>query len=344
MASVRKDQAPEAYRLHVLRHAAALAFLGAVVVIACVAALWSGSYATPLPQLLQGIFGAAEDPAVNTVVRSLRLPRICTALLGGAGLGAAGCVLQSVLRNPLASASTLGISQGAGFGAAFAIIVLGAGIQSSGSAAGGLTFTSPVTISLCAFVCSMAVSLLILALSRLRSVSAEAMVLAGVALSSLFSGASTLLQYFADEVQLASVVFWTFGDLGGTNWTQLLILLRRAMDAQPQAVESLASDEKIAAIMQYLSQHPTEPVSIDDLAARFYISKYHMMRQFRAQTGYTIHGYLTGKRLMFARAMIAAGTPVLQASEESGFGDYSAFLRAYRKQFGTTPNQEKRAN
>ena len=88
----------------------------------------------------------------------------------------------------------------------------------------------------------------------------------------------------------------------------------------------------------------TEPVSIDDLAARFFVSKYHMMRQFRAQTGYTIHGYLTGKRLMRARAMIAAGTPVLQASEESGFGDYSAFLRAYRKQFGTTPNQEKRAN
>ena len=96
--------------------------------------------------------------------------------------------------------------------------------------------------------------------------------------------------------------------------------------------------------MQYLSQNPTEQISIDDLAARFYISKYHMMRQFRAQTGYTIHGYLTGKRLMFARAMIAAGTPVLQASEESGFGDYSAFLRAYRKQFGAAPNQEKRAN
>ena len=102
--------------------------------------------------------------------------------------------------------------------------MLGAGVQSSGSAAGGLTFTSPVTISLCAFLCSMAVSLLILALSRLRSVSAEAMVLAGVALSSLFSGASTLLQYFADEVQLASVVFWTFGDLGRTTWREVGIM------------------------------------------------------------------------------------------------------------------------
>ena len=91
--------------------------------------------------------------------------------------------------------------------------------------------------------------------------------------------------------------------------TQLLILLRRAMDAQPQAVESLASDEKIAAIMQYLSQHPTESVSIDDLAARFYISKYHMMRRFRAETGYTVHAYLTGKRLALAREQIAAGTP-----------------------------------
>ena len=63
MAAALKDQALEAYRLHVLRHAAALAFLGAVVVLACMAALWSGSYATPLSELLRGIFGAAEDPA-----------------------------------------------------------------------------------------------------------------------------------------------------------------------------------------------------------------------------------------------------------------------------------------
>ena len=126
---------------------------------------------------------------------------------------------------------------------------------------------------------------------------------------------------------------------------QFLIGLNRAMaDDLLQYAKPAAYDRKIEAILRYLSEHLTEPVSIDDLAARFFISKYHMMRQFRAQTGYTIHGYLTGKRLMRARAMIAAGTPVLQASEESGFGDYSAFLRAYRKQFGAAPNQEKRAN
>ena len=126
---------------------------------------------------------------------------------------------------------------------------------------------------------------------------------------------------------------------------QFLIGLNRAMaDDLLQYAKPAAYDRKIEAILRYLSEHLTEPVSIDDLAARFFVSKYHMMRQFRAQTAYTIHGYLTGKRLMFARAMIAAGTPVLQASEESGFGDYSAFLRAYRKQFGAAPNQEKRAN
>ena len=126
---------------------------------------------------------------------------------------------------------------------------------------------------------------------------------------------------------------------------QFLIGLNRAMaDDLLQYAKPAAYDRKIESILRYLSEHLTEPVSIDDLAARFFVSKYHMMRQFRAQTGYTIHGYLTGKRLMRARAMIAAGTPVLQASEESGFGDYSAFLRAYRKQFGAAPNQEKRAN
>lgn len=126
---------------------------------------------------------------------------------------------------------------------------------------------------------------------------------------------------------------------------QFLIGLNRAMaDDLLQYAKPAAYDRKIESILRYLSEHLTEPVSIADLAARFFVSKYHMMRQFRAQTGYTIHGYLTGKRLMRARAMIAAGTPVLQASEESGFGDYSAFLRAYRKQFGAAPNQEKRAN
>ena len=123
---------------------------------------------------------------------------------------------------------------------------------------------------------------------------------------------------------------------------QLLILLRRLFDAEGTLPdESFAGDEKVASILQYLSQHLTEDVSIDALAARFYVSKYHMMRRFRAETGYTIHAYLVGKRLALAREQIAAGTPVLQASADCGFGDYSAFCRAYKRRFGIPPSSAR---
>ena len=66
-----------------------------------------------------------------------------------------------------------------------------------------------------------------------------------------------------------------------------------------------------------------------------------MMRRFRAETGYTVHAYLTGKRLALAREQIAAGMPILQAASACGFGDYSAFCRAYRRQFGQPPSSAK---
>ena len=199
----------EAYRRNRIKSISFLIFLSGLLLGAVLLSLHSGSYDTALVELVKGIFGQASDRRVNLVVQNIRLPRICTALLAGGGLGLAGCVLQAVLRNPLASASTLGVSQGATFGAAFAIVVLGMGS------------TSGFGIPLCAFLGSMAVALVILGLSRFRQVSPEGIVLAGVAISSMFTGATTLIQYFADEVQLSTLVFWTFGDLGSTGWDDL---------------------------------------------------------------------------------------------------------------------------
>lgn len=199
----------EAFRRNKVRSLRFLALLGAVLLVTVLLSLCAGSYETPVGELVKGIFGLSSDRKINLVVQNNRLPRICTALLAGGGLGLAGCVLQAILRNPLASASTLGVSQGATFGAAFAIVVLGLG-----SASG-------VGISLCAFLGSIAVALVILGLSRFRQISPEGIVLAGVAISSMFTGATTLIQYFADEVELASLVFWTFGDLGSTSWREL---------------------------------------------------------------------------------------------------------------------------
>ena len=186
-----------------------LVILSGVLLAAIFLSLRAGAYKMPMAELIKGIFGLSSDPRINLVIRNNRLPRICTAILAGGGLGLAGCILQAVLHNPLASASTLGVSQGATFGAAFAIVVLGMGS------------TAGMGITLCAFFGSIAVALVILGLSKFRQISPEGIVLSGVAISSMFTGATTLIQYFADEVQLSTLVFWTFGDLGSTGWEDL---------------------------------------------------------------------------------------------------------------------------
>ena len=186
-----------------------LVTLSILLLAAMLFSLRAGSYETPIGELIKGIFGVSSDKKINLIVQNNRLPRILTAILAGGGLGLAGCILQAVLRNPLASASTLGVSQGATFGAAFAIVVLGLGA------------TDRFGIPLCAFIGSIAVALVILGLSKFRQVSTEGIVLAGVAISSMFTGATTLIQYFANEVQLSTLVFWTFGDLGSADWQDL---------------------------------------------------------------------------------------------------------------------------
>lgn len=104
-----------------------LIILSVCLLLTILLSLRAGSYETPIWELVKGILGMSADRKINIVVQNNRLPRILTAILAGGGLGLAGCILQAVLRNPLASASTLGVSQGATFGAAFAIVVLGLG-------------------------------------------------------------------------------------------------------------------------------------------------------------------------------------------------------------------------
>ena len=143
----------------------------------------------------------------------------------GAALASAGAVMQCVLRNPLASASTLGVSQGAAFGAAVGIVVFGGGVVNSATATSAITINNPYIVTVCAFVCGSISSVVIIAISQIKKdIGPGGLVLAGVALSSLFSGGSTLLQYFTDDTKLGAIVFWTFGNLGSANWRDLGIL------------------------------------------------------------------------------------------------------------------------
>ena len=165
-----------------------VAIFAMVVVLLVVAAieLACGASAIDIPTSIAALFGqgSASDIAA---VQGIRLPRVVCAIISGAGLAIAGAVLQSVLENPLASASTVGISQGAGFGATFAILMVVPAITgSSASVNMGMT-------ALFAFAGAMISSLVVLAFSRLGLLRPESIILVGVALSALFAGASTIL-------------------------------------------------------------------------------------------------------------------------------------------------------
>lgn len=198
----------ESYEKYMARNFFFLGLLFIILIVIIFISLGAGSYKASFLEITKALLGQSGDSNINQVIFNLRLPRILTALIGGLGLGLSGCVLQAVLRNPLASSSTLGIAQGASFGAALAI----------------LFSASRILISLSAFIFSMAVSFFILALSRFRSIGPQSMVLAGVALGSMFQGATALIQYFADDLQLASIVFWTFGDLGRSSWPEIRLM------------------------------------------------------------------------------------------------------------------------
>ncbi len=203
-----------------------LAILAAVVlaITVCLYSVMAGSIELTLGEVLKALVGRGTGQA-DTVVLGIRLPRVVTSLLVGAALAVSGAVMQCVLQNPLASASTLGVSQGAAFGAALGIVVFGGGVVNSGSSNVAVEVDDPYIVTTCAFVFGSLSTVVVLALSQVkRDLGPGGLVLAGVALSSLFTGGSTLLQYFADETQLGAVVFWTFGNLGSTGWMEILIL------------------------------------------------------------------------------------------------------------------------
>ena len=104
--------------------------------------------------------------------------------------------------------------------------------------------------------------------------------------------------------------------------------------------KSYTFDSQIASILQYINHNLKEDLSVETLSARYYVSKYHLMRKFKQETGYTLHNYIVNKRLLMARTLISNGMPVTKAAQESGFAEYSTFSRAYRKQFKTHPSEE----
>ncbi len=228
MTSSRKERKEKIYnitaeyRLYQRRKWLVLAAMLMAILAVMYVSLRSGIAEMNLPALLQTLQGKGSE-TLQIVVWNIRLPRISAAVIAGAALGIAGCIMQNNLKNPLASPSTLGVTSAAAFGANFAIIVLGGGsLQSAQSDA--VFIAAPYLVAICAFISSLAAVLLVMTLSRLRAFSPNVIILAGVAMSALFGAATTFLQYFADSHHVAAAVFWTFGNLGRASWPELILL------------------------------------------------------------------------------------------------------------------------
>lgn len=182
-----------------------------------------GAVTIPPYEVLQTLMGQSVSTKWDSIIWNIRLPQSLAAIVAGAGLSVAGVVMQSILRNPLGSPFTLGISNAGAFGAAVSVIILGTGKMQS-TAADAVIINNPYMTTIVAFIFCLLATGIILLISRIRAASPEVMVLAGVALSSLFTAGTMFLQYFADDTQLAAVVFWTFGDVGRANWLEFKIM------------------------------------------------------------------------------------------------------------------------
>ena len=124
---------------------------------------------------------------------------------------------------------------------------------------------------------------------------------------------------------------------------QLLIAINRISAAAGDTIGSdKRYDEKIRLALSYINENLAGELSVDALADRVFLSRYHFMRLFKLQTGSTVHAYVRQKRLLYAARLIREGMPVQQAAAECGFNDYSVFHRAFRESFGFRPADLKK--
>lgn len=128
--------------------------------------------------------------------------------------------------------------------------------------------------------------------------------------------------------------------LRDTLMMQLLIYINRIAQIAPES-RLKVYDPKVEATLSFINENLSRELSVEALAERVYLSKYHFMRLFKAQTGSTVHAYVRQKRLLYAARLIRQGENANKAALSSGFADYSTFHRAFRECFGTSPGKLK---
>lgn len=200
------------------RNAILVAALLIAVAVAGFACLFVGSSNMSVADALRALAGKGSN-AQNRILWRIRMPRVLAAIIAGAGLSVAGLIMQTTLNNAMASPSTLGVSNAAVFGANLSIIAFAGGFLSTGNHLASFDVgANPYATSVLAFAFSLASVLLILGLCTIRSFSPNVVVLAGMAIGSVWTAATTILQFYATDVGLSAAVVWSFGDLGRATY------------------------------------------------------------------------------------------------------------------------------
>lgn len=131
--------------------------------------------------------------------------------------------------------------------------------------------------------------------------------------------------------------------LSDALFTQFMVLLNRQFIKWDKKLtdKQVKYDKQILEIIEYINNNLGNDLSNESLAERFYLSKYYLMHKFKEETGYTLHNYIVQKRLINAVELIKQGMPIIKATENSGFNEYSSFLRAYKKRYNASPKDIK---
>jgi AraC-like DNA-binding protein len=147
----------------------------------------------------------------------------------------------------------------------------------------------------------------------------------------------TLLENINVELEKEQFAFELTAD---TCLVQFMILLNRLEEKGGQSPEMLdRSGSVVGKVLAYINDHYHEDLSLDLLANRFFISKYHLSREFNRLVGTSVYRYITQKRLAVAKQMLSEGVPSSEAYQQCGFGDYSSFYRAFRSEYRISPKE-----
>lgn len=204
------QQGSQIYRKMIRKRMRILFFLFLILLFLILLNVSVGSSHITILEILEIIFRNEGRGNHVMIVKQVRMPMALMAVVVGASLGIGGCEIQSILKNPIASPYTLGITSAASFGAAMGLLL------------NSNVFFLPDTLAVTgnAFFFTVLVSLGIYVFSFQKRISKTAIILFGIALNFLFSSLTMILQYIAEEDKLQSLIFWTFGSLLKTTWNK----------------------------------------------------------------------------------------------------------------------------